>query len=251
MLNKKSILTLLVLFTGGFVPIQLVTLSFWYSQYHVGETLGPKMVRTAHEFAVPYIEFLYIPSIIVFVGIMIYSRKHYPDLFRRMKVGIIAGIMLSFGLDLIRQNGVINGWLPQDVPMIFGKMVTASNSFTPVFIAGILVHFLNGINFGILYTFLFGKLKNYKTAIITGALLLFFIDIGMMTAPPMPKMVGFFGVNWAWPQLFLLTLVAHVVSGIACGLTAQFLLKNEDRQWLFPFLFNKKTIGSGRISTMY
>lgn len=240
MLNKKSILTLLVLFTGGFVPIQLVTLSFWYSQYHIGETLGPKMVRTAHEFAVPYIQFLYIPSIIVFVAILIYSKKNYPDLFRRMKVGIIAGLMLGLGLDVIRQNGVINGWLPQDVPMMFGKMVTGSQSFVPVFIVGLLIHFLNAINFGILYTLFFGKLKNYKTAIIAGVSLLFLLEIGMMIGPPMAKMVGPFGVKWAWPQLFLLTLVAHVSSGIACGLTAQFLLKDQDRQWFLPFLFNKK-----------
>lgn len=240
MLNKKSILTLLVLFTGGFVPIQLVTLSFWYSQYFVGETLGPKMVRTAHEFAVPYIEFLYIPAIIVFVGIMIYSKRNYPDLFRRMKVGIIAGLMLGLALDVVRQNGVINGWLPQDVPMMFGKMVTGSQSFVPIFIVGLLVHFLNAINFGIIYTLVFGKLKNYKMAIFAGVGLLLFFEIGMMAGPPMAKMVGPFGINWAWPQLFLLTLVAHISSGIACGLTAQFLLKEEDNKWLIQFLFNKK-----------
>lgn len=240
MFSKKSILTLLVLFTGGFVPIQLVTLSFWYSQYYKGETLGPKMVITAHDFAVPYIYYVYIPSIIVFIGIWIYSKKNYPDLFRRMKAGVIAGLMLGLALDVVRQNGVINGWLPQDVPMMFGKMVTGSQSFVPIFIVGLLVHFLNAINFGIIYTLVFGKLKNYKMAIIAGALLLFVIEIGMMTGPPMAKMVGPFGINWAWPQLFLLTLVAHVFSGIACGLTAQFLLKDEDRKWLIPFMFNKK-----------
>lgn len=243
MLNKKSILTLLALFTGGVVPIQLVTLSFWYSQYYLGETLGPKMVRTAHEFAVPYIYYLYIPSILVFIGIMIYSRKNYPDLFRRLKAGIIAGIMLTLALDVVRQNGVINGWLPTDVPMEFGKMVTGSNSFMPIYLAGLVVHFLNGINFGLFYTLILGKQKNYTMAIITGALLLFVIEIGMMTGPPMAKMVGPFGVNWAWPQLFLLTLIAHIFSGIACGLTAQYLLKDEDNQWLLPFLLNK---GSSR-----
>ncbi|MBC8198393.1 MAG: hypothetical protein H8E60_10975 [Candidatus Marinimicrobia bacterium] len=239
MLNKKSILTLIALFTAGFVPIQLVTLSFAYSQYYKGESLGPKMVITAHDFAVPYIYFVYIPSIIVFIGIWIYSKKNYPDLFRRLKVGVISGIMLTLALDVVRQNGVINGWLPQDVPMQFGKMVTGSNSFNSIFIAGLLVHFLNGINFGILYTFFFGKLKNYKTAMLAGTLLLFAIEIGMMVGPPMAKMVGPFGVNWAWPQLFLLTLTAHIFSGIACGLTAQFLLKEEDNKWLIPFLLNK------------
>lgn len=240
MLNKKSILTLLVLFTGGFIPIQLVTLSFAYSQYYKGETLGPKMVITAHEFALPYFQFVLIPSIIIFIGILFYSKKHIPEIFRRMKVGIIAGIMLTLALDVVRQNGVINGWLPQDVPMIFGKMVTGSQNFSSIFLVGLLVHTLNGINFGILYTFLIGKRNSYRAAIFAGMLLLFVIEIGMMVGPPMAKMVGLFGVNWAWPQLFLLTLTAHLFSGIACGLTAQFLLKEEDKQWLLPFLLNKK-----------
>ncbi len=240
MLNKKSILTLLALFTAGFVPIQLVTLSFAYSQYYKAETLGPKMVITAREFAIPYIYYVYVPSIIIFIGIWIYSKKNYPDLFRRLKVGVISGIMLGLALDVIRQNGVINGWLPQDVPMMFGKMVTGSQSFVPIFIVGLLVHFLNAINFGIIYTLVFGKLKNYTTAIIAGVGLLLFMEIGMMAGPPMAKMVGPFGVNWAWPQLFLLTLTAHISSGVACGLTAQFLLKEEDNKWLLPYLFNKK-----------
>ena len=240
MLKKKSILTLLALFTGGFVPIQLVTLSFWYSQYYVGETLGPKMVRTAHEFAIPYIEFLYIPSIIIFIGILFYSKRNFPDLYRRLNVGIIAGIVLTIVLDAVRQNGVINGWLPKDVPMEFGKMVTGSSSFNPIFIVGLIVHFLNGISFGITFTLLFGKLKSYWRAVFVGAIWLGVIEVGMMTGPPMAKMVGLFGVNWAFPQLFLLTLTAHVFSGIACGLMAQLLLKDEDRQWLLPYLKSNK-----------
>lgn len=238
-MSKKSILTLLALFTGGFVPIQLVTLSFWYSQYYVVESLGPKMVRTAHEFAIPYIEFLYIPSILVFIGIMIYSHKHYPDLNRRLVVGIIAGIVSTIVLDAVRQNGVLNGWLPKDVPMEFGKMVTGSSSFVPIYIAGLLVHFLNGIDFGICYTLFFGKQKNYWMAALVGTLWLLFIELGMMTGPPMAKMVGLFGVNWAWPQLFLLTLVAHIFCGITLGIVAQLLLKDENRQWIIPYIFSK------------
>ena len=40
-----------------------------------------------------------------------------------------------------------------------------------------------------------------------------FVELGMMTGPPMGPMVGLFGYNYAWPQLFALTFVAHVVYG--------------------------------------
>lgn len=65
------------------------------------------------------------------------------------------------------------------------------------------------------------------------------LELGMMTGPPMGPMVGLFGVNYAWPQLFLLTFVAHVVFGIAMGLLMQHFLSDEDRGWLVPFLLGR------------
>ncbi|ETW92164.1 MAG: hypothetical protein ETSY2_54305 [Candidatus Entotheonella gemina] len=58
----------------------------------------------------------------------------------------------------------------------------------------------------------------------------------MMLGPPMGPMVGLFGARYAWPQLFLVTLVAHVAFGIALGVIAQALLKDEDRGGLLRFL---------------
>ncbi len=62
------------------------------------------------------------------------------------------------------------------------------------------------------------------------------LELGMMVGPPMGPMVGLFGVRYAWPQLFLLTLVAHVAFGTALGLLTQSLLKEEDRGTFFSFL---------------
>ena len=62
------------------------------------------------------------------------------------------------------------------------------------------------------------------------------LELGMMTGPPMARMVGLFGYNYAWPQLFLLTLVAHVVFGITMGLLIQHFLTDDDRSWLIPFV---------------
>ncbi|MFQ5677044.1 MAG: hypothetical protein ACE5G1_14205, partial [bacterium] len=62
--SKKSIITLLALFAGGFVPIHLIVLSFGYAEYYKAQAIGPKIIRVAHEFAVPYLFVLYIPAIL-------------------------------------------------------------------------------------------------------------------------------------------------------------------------------------------
>ncbi len=67
----------------------------------------------------------------------------------------------------------------------------------------------------------------------------------MMTGPPMAPIVGPFGINFAWPQLFLLTLVAHVAFGVTLGILAQHFLTDEDRDWLVPFLRERGPVGRG------
>jgi len=111
--NEKSIITLIVLFAGGFVPINLIVLSFGYAQYYKGQGIGPKIIRVAHEFAVPYLYFVYIPAILFLIWAIFYTKKTYPDLYRRIVVGLSAGAIATIGLDWIRQMGVIKGWLPQ------------------------------------------------------------------------------------------------------------------------------------------
>lgn len=59
----------------------------------------------------------------------------------------------------------------------------------------------------------------------------------MMTLPPMGPMTGLFGVNFSWPGLFLVTLMAHVLAGLTIGLLTEHWLTEEDRGWLLPFLF--------------
>ena len=91
LLKKKSVLTLLALFTGGFVPISIVLLSFGYAEYYKAQAIGPKIIRVAHEFGGPYMLYVYIPAMILLVWIILYSRKNYPDLYRRIVIGLAAG----------------------------------------------------------------------------------------------------------------------------------------------------------------
>ncbi len=237
--RKKALLILLALFTGGAVPIQIVTLSFGYAQYYKGIAMGPKAIKIAHQFSSYYFPLVYIPAIIILIGIIFYSKKHYPDLFRRIVVGLGVGAFATIFLDFFRQMGVIQGWLPGDTPTMFGKMLTGSHVFWKYYWSGVFIHFMNGADFGLIFTLVWGKQRNYFQSIIWAAIWLNMMELGMMLGPPMGPMVGLFGVNYAWPQLFLLTLAAHIAFGTILGIGAHYFLKEEDRKWLLPFVLGK------------
>lgn len=241
MLNKKNLLTLAALFTGGFVPIHFVVLSFGYAQYMQGETLGPKVIRVAHEFGLPYTLYLYIPALIALTWIILYSRKHYPDLFKRIVIGIAAGAIATIALDWIRQMGVINGWLPGDNPPMFGQAMTGSNNFVIYHTVGQLIHFMNGANIGITFTLLLGNFNTYGKTILAGIGWLMFFELGMMIGPPMAPMTGMFGINYVWPQMFFLTLTAHVASGITLGYFVHHWLGKDHQEWILPNLMSSKS----------
>lgn len=234
--KRRAFFILLALFTGGAVPIQLVTLSFGYSQYYKAIAMGPRMIMGAHDFAKFYIPLVYIPALLILVGLTLYSRANYPDLFRRIVIGMGAGIVATVALDFFREMGVINGWLPGDTPAMFGKAATGSRSFAVYYPVGYMVHFLNGANFGLFFTFLWGRQNSYRRSVAWAVLWLIVVELGMMTGPPMTPIVGPFGTNFAWPQFFLLTLTAHIAFGTVLGLLTHLWLKPEDQGGLIKFL---------------
>ncbi len=243
--RKRAGLVLLAFIAGGAVPIQLVTLSFGYAQYVKGMSIGPKVIMTAHEFASVYVPFVYVPALVLLAGIAWYCRRHYPDVFRRIVVGLACGALATVALDFFRQMGVIQGWLPGDTPTMFGKMVTGSNDFTTFYPVGVFVHFMNGANFGLFYAFVWGKQSNYRRAVLWATAWAVLVEIGMMTGPPMGPMVGLFGARYAWPQLFLLTLAAHIGFGVALGILVQRFLSEEDRGWLLSFVLGRSRKDAG------
>lgn len=242
--RRRTLFAVIAFVTGGAVPIQLVTLSFGYSQYIRGVTVNKQMVKLAHEFASWYIPVVYIPSLLILAGIAFYSRRQYPGVFRRIVVGFGAGIVATIALDTVRQLGVIYQWLPSDTPTLFGKMATGSTELAVFLPVGILIHYLNGANFGLFYTFVWGKRPSYANATGWATVWGLIMELGMMTGPPMALMVGPFGINYKWPQLFFITLIAHVLFGITLGLLAQHFLADEDHGWLLPFLIGKTSLRS-------
>jgi len=237
--TRRALLVTLAFIAGGAVPIQLVTLSFGWAQYVQGVQMGPRTFAVAHEFAARYIPFVLVPALITLLVIGWISRRRYPDLFRRMVVGLSMGAIATLALDAVRQAGVIHGWLPGDTPVMFGKMATGSPNFSTYYPVGLFVHYLNGANFGLFYAFVWGKRRTMASAVFWATVWALILELGMMTGPPMARMVGMFGYNFAWPQLFLLTLVAHLVFGPAMGLLIQHFLTDDDRGWLIPFILGR------------
>ena len=157
-------------------------------------------------------------------------------------MGLAAGAIATIGLDWIRQMGVLEGWLPGDTPTMFGKMITGSNSFIKYFWVGQFAHFFNGADFGLVFTLVFGRSDTLKRNIGMAVFWLLLMELGMMLGPPMGPMVGLFGVRYMWPQLFVLTLFAHVVHGTILGILSYYWLKPEDTRWLLPFLKQEKDL---------
>ncbi|GMR13541.1 MAG: hypothetical protein BMS9Abin29_1753 [Gemmatimonadota bacterium] len=235
--RRRAILVLVAFVAGAAAPIQLITLSFGYAEYVKGIALpGPQLLSVAHEFARFYIPFVWIPALVALTAVGWYTRRAYPDIFRRIVVGFGMGAVATLALDAVRQAGVLNGWLPGDTVVMFGKMASASPDFWTYWPVGLLVHYLNGAGFGLFYAFVWGKRPNYRSALLWATGWLLVVELGMMTLPPMGPALGLFGFNFAWPQFFILTLVAHVFFGVALGLLVQHFLTNEDRGGFFALL---------------
>jgi hypothetical protein len=235
--RRRVFLVLAAFAAGAGAPIQFVTLSFGYAEYIKGIDLpGPQLLSVAHEFARYYIPFVWIPALVALAAIAVYTRKAYPDIFRRIVVGFGMGMVATLALDAVRQAGVINGWLPGDTAAMFGKAASGSTNFWTFWPVGLLIHYMNGANFGLFFAFVWGKRASYRSALLWATAWALAIELGMMTLPPMGPALGLFGYNFAWPQFFILTLVAHLFFGVALGLLVQHFLKDEDRGGLFSFM---------------
>jgi len=57
--------------------------------------------------------------------------------------------------------GVVNGWLPGDSVVMFGKMLTLSKDFKVFYPTGLAIHLLNGADLGLFYAFVWGE-KGYN-----------------------------------------------------------------------------------------
>ena len=192
---------------------------------------------------IPYATFrdvAIIPSVIIIFAIGILSRSKFPRLTSRLFKGMVAGTIATFGLEAIRIPAyMFTKWIPMDsmisIPalLLTEKITTLSEvkqiimqSGVPmnlyhapmdIFLVGGLWHFWNGATFGIIYALLIGKGKWWY-----GMVWAVVIEMVMMVAPYLIIMKGVFGVeHMDGYNIFVITLIAHLVFGAILGIIVQ------------------------------
>jgi len=199
---------------------------------------------------IPYASFrdvVIIPSVIIIFAIGILSRSKFPRISNRLFVGMAAGAIASFALEVIRIPAyMFTKWIPMDsmislpgllltekITMLSEVKQTIMQSGVPMnlyhapldaFIAGGLWHFWNGATFGIIYALLIGKGKWWY-----GMIWAVIIEMVMMMAPYLIMMKGPFGIeHMDGYNIFVITLIAHLAFGAVLGIIVQKWKKGSD-----------------------
>ena len=160
--------------------------------------------------------YVLIPSLIVTAVLILFTHfRGHHDLIRQILVGLIAGIIGTVGLEIIRHSGFLLGGMPGELPKLMGVLMVDRFALGPNVLsnlAGWGYHFWNGAAFGIIYSLLLGKGK-----IWIGTIYGFIVGIGFMASPAaMALGVGRFGVDFGWEFPVTVTL-AHIVFGAILG----------------------------------
>ncbi len=175
-----------------------------------------------------------IPSVIlVLVLIILAYALGYKEAGKQISNGLLAGIIGTIGLEIVRITGFKLGGMPGDMPKLLGVLILdqfAQGPDTVSNIAGWSYHFWNGAAFGIILSVLAGK-GNVKIGILFGIL----VGIGFMVSPATRALgIGLFGLEFKDGYQFLLTVtLAHIAFGLILGLILSKMNKN------FPNIFNR------------
>jgi hypothetical protein len=171
-----------------------------------------------------------IPSLAVIA--IIYGLSYglgLQDIRRQIQNGIIAGLISTVGLEIVREVGFHFGGMPGDMPKLLGVLLLNRFALGPNTLsnlAGWSYHFWNGAAFGIIYSILAGKGRIWM-----GIIYAQLIAAGFMMSPAVVAMgVGHFGVNFGWGFPLTVTL-AHLAFGSLLGWVIYNL--NEEGQSLF------------------
>lgn len=161
------------------------------------------------------VEFL-IPSVVALALVMAatwFSGER--QLFRQIRAGIMAGLISTIGLEVVREIGFHLGGMPGDLPELMGVLLLNRFAEGPSVlsnVAGWAYHFWNGASFGIIYSLFIGR-GRYWTGTIYGIL----VGTGFMLSPVVVALgAGYFGVDFSLG--FPVTVyIAHIAFGTILG----------------------------------
>ncbi len=195
---KTIVLALLALLAAAVSPNLFVAAEAGYS------TLNTLAV----ELLVPSIVFLAIVMAVTW-----FSGER--QLFRQIRTGMLAGLIGTIGLEIVREIGFHLGGMPGDLPELMGVLLLDRFAQGPNVlsdIAGWAYHFWNGASFGIIYSLFVGR-GRYWIGTIYGIL----VGTGFVLSPVVVALgVGYFGVDFGWG--FPVTVyIAHIAFGTILG----------------------------------
>ena len=195
---KRIILSLLALVAAGIGPNLFVISQAGYAN----------LSDLAVSFLIPSIIFIFI---LIGAGIVIDEK----DTSKQILTGIVAGLIGTIGLEIVREIGFHLGGMPGDLPKLMGVLLLDRFALGPDTwsnIAGWSYHFWNGASFGIIYIILIGKGKVWY-GLIYGILL----GVVFMVSPVVVALgVGKFGVDFGIGFPITVTL-AHIAFGLLLG----------------------------------
>jgi len=146
-----------------------------------------------------------------------------------MLIGVVAGLIATIGLELVRATSFRLGGMPGDLPRLLGVLLTDRFMLGPSAwsdLLGYAYHFWNGACFGLIFAVLFGRTRLIWSVAFGGL-----IGLGFLASPAVKAMgVGFMAVRM--PAMIATVLIAHLVFGIILGLVLRHQLR--DRWLLAP-----------------
>lgn len=207
--------------------------------------IGPNILVVALTPGMPEMPFLtkvaLLPSIGLLLLVFLLAKKmNYIRLSDRIIAGLWIGAVASGGLDIVRLIGFYLGYMPGNMPRMFGVLIMDTMAIGPDPLSdfvGSLYHFWVGACFGLTLTLIGGKVR-WWWGLIWGII----IEIGMMTTSPMVVAMdtGYFGVKFG-PGLFIVSFTAHLVLGILMGLLTEKYVSHKGNifQLVKSLLINK------------
>lgn len=195
---KKLLITLILLALAGISPNL-------FPAAQAGMASFPSLVK----------QLLFPSAGLILIMIIALKVLKYNDLSRLAVNGIVAGIISTIALEIIREIGFHLEWMPGDLPKLMGVVMLNQFATGPDVwsdLAGWAYHFWNGAMFGLIFSLLLGQSKLWQ-----GLLYGLLIGAGFMLSPVVKSLgIGAFGVDFKDGYQFALTVtLAHIAFGLA------------------------------------
>jgi hypothetical protein len=160
-----------------------------------------------------------IAALFVLIGLL---HRFDRQLAKVATIGLGAGAIATFGLEVIRILGFRLGFMPGNLPRLMGVLLLNQFATGPTLmsdITGWAYHFWNGASFGVIYVLLLGTCRRW-VGVLFGVL----VGFGFMLSPVVWALgVGFVGLGFSKGFPVTVTL-AHAAFGAILGwLSARWL----------------------------